>query len=47
MSTLSVSIMSDAEEVFTKIDLAVMEAVETTMRQGLLDEIQKKALSEV
>ena len=39
--------MSEAEEVLTKIDLAVMEAVETTMRSGLLNEIQKKALSEV
>jgi hypothetical protein len=47
VSTLSVNIMSDAEEVFTKIDQAVMEAVETTMRRGLLDEIQSKALSEV
>ena len=47
MSTLSVSVMSDAEEIFRKIDEATMEAVETTLRKGLLDEIQSKALFNV
>lgn len=44
MSSISINIISDAEEILRKLDEAIMVALNTTMRKGLLEEIQTKAL---
>ncbi len=41
------SIESEADEILNKIDMAVREALNTSLRRGLLEEIQSQALFKV
>ena len=47
MSTVNVHLVSDAQAILQKADTAIMVALETTMRKGLLESIQTKALFNV